>query len=81
MPPLRWEPCGPGCERADVVQGIGDSATIPVLTTHPQSDWAEVFLRHLGSRLVRWYPGTTEYEIFVERIDGDVCKVDVGGGP
>src|SRR5690606_31552239 len=42
--------------------------------------WAEVFLDHMESRLVRWTPGTKRHEVFVEGIDGDVCKVDVGGG-
>lgn len=32
FPPVAWEPCGPGCMRADVVQGYGFTAS-PVLST------------------------------------------------
>ncbi|WP_373048038.1 hypothetical protein [Vulgatibacter sp.] len=32
-PPLRWEPCGSGCERADVVAGLGEFAATAELTS------------------------------------------------
>jgi hypothetical protein len=45
MPALLWQSCGAGCERADVVQGLGDSAALPSLRAEVVDGLPRAFLR------------------------------------
>ncbi len=61
-PPLRWESCGEGCARADVLQGHGDFAAYPVIGTSVHAGGATAFLHFAHAAMT-----TSAYRVKMQR--------------
>lgn len=53
FPPLVWEPCGDGCERADVLQGYGTIAATPAISPAAMGTRAAPVLHFVQAKLPR----------------------------